>query len=210
MHASRAPLGRLISSELTRSCTVRHVAPRRVPQSLRHARPTKRGASPRPPPPHHGLTSFLAQLIRSKIRLFSQSHVVHPGLAFFAQHPPGTKIDPSLVPGLKESGWTPEMDQLCVRLRMRSPSLFCGELIELLGEYRTRRPKRGPQFAVMKKLLTLMIDHPSSWAFANPVNAEEVRRVACKGGERPLTLERAGHGLLQRDQGADGSVPSPS
>ncbi|BGP32977.1 histone acetyltransferase [Rhodotorula toruloides] len=99
------------------------------------------------------VSAMLAQqkeLIRSKIRLFSQSHVVHPGLAFFAQHPPGTKIDPSLVPGLKESGWTPEMDQL------------------------TRRPKRGPQFAVMKKLLTLMIDHPSSWAFANPVNAEEV------------------------------------
>lgn len=39
----------------------------------------------------------------------------------------------------------------------------------------TRRPKRGPQFAVMKKLLTLLIDHPSSWAFANPVNAQEVR-----------------------------------
>ncbi|BGP25463.1 histone acetyltransferase [Rhodotorula toruloides] len=99
------------------------------------------------------VSAMLAQqkeLIRAKIRLFSQSHIVHPGLAFFAQHPPGTKIDPSLVPGLKESGWTPEMDQL------------------------TRRPKRGPQFAVMKKLLTLMIDHPSSWAFANPVNAEEV------------------------------------
>lgn len=26
----------------------------------------------------------------------------------------------------------------------------------------------------MKKLLTLLVDHPSSWAFANPVNAAEV------------------------------------
>jgi hypothetical protein len=26
----------------------------------------------------------------------------------------------------------------------------------------------------MKRLLTLLVDHPSSWAFANPVNAAEV------------------------------------
>ncbi|GAA5821343.1 hypothetical protein JCM3770_006256 [Rhodotorula araucariae] len=90
------------------------------------------------------------EVILAKIRLLSQSHIVHPGLAFFATHPAGSKIDPSRVPGLRESGWTPELDEL------------------------TRRPKRGPQFAVMKKLLTLLIDHPSSWAFANPVNAQEV------------------------------------
>ncbi|GAA5917130.1 hypothetical protein JCM8208_005474 [Rhodotorula glutinis] len=90
------------------------------------------------------------EVILAKIRLLSQSHVVHPGLNFFASRAPGTKIDPAKVPGLRESGWTPEMDEL------------------------TRRPKRGPQFAVMKKLLTLLIDHPSSWAFANPVNAQEV------------------------------------
>ncbi|GAA6019847.1 hypothetical protein JCM10207_003720 [Rhodosporidiobolus poonsookiae] len=91
------------------------------------------------------------EVILAKIRQLSQSHVVHPGLPFFAKHGgTGAKIDPAKVPGLKESGWTPEMDEL------------------------TRRPKRGPQFAVMKKLLTLLVDHPSSWAFANPVNAEEV------------------------------------
>ncbi|GAA6040622.1 hypothetical protein JCM8097_008073 [Rhodosporidiobolus ruineniae] len=90
------------------------------------------------------------EVILAKIRQLSQSHVVHSGLQFFAQRPAGTKIDPSKVPGLKESGWTPEMDEL------------------------TRRPKRGPQFAIMKKLLTLLVDHPSSWAFANPVNKEEV------------------------------------
>ncbi|GAA5960113.1 hypothetical protein JCM3765_002475 [Sporobolomyces pararoseus] len=90
------------------------------------------------------------EVILAKIRQLSQSHVVHPGLTFFATAPPGSKIDHTQVPGLKESGWTPEMDEL------------------------TRRPKRGPQFAVMKKLLTLLVDHPSSWAFANPVNAQEV------------------------------------
>lgn len=54
-----------------------------------------------------------AQVILAKIRLLSQSHVVHPGLTFFASRP-GTKIDPAKVPGLRESGWTPEMDELCV------------------------------------------------------------------------------------------------
>lgn len=55
-----------------------------------------------------------SQVILAKIRLLSQSHVVHPGLKFFANNPPGTKIDPADVPGLKESGWTPELDALCV------------------------------------------------------------------------------------------------
>ncbi|ORY89713.1 hypothetical protein BCR35DRAFT_275496 [Leucosporidium creatinivorum] len=90
------------------------------------------------------------EVILSKIRVLSQSHIVHPGLEFFRTAPPGSAIDPSQVPGLKESGWTPEMDEL------------------------TRRPKRPPHFAIMKRLLTLLVDHPSAWAFANPVNAAEV------------------------------------
>jgi len=52
------------------------------------------------------------QVILAKIRLLSQSHVIHPGLDFFANAPPGSKIDHTRVPGLKESGWTPEMDEL--------------------------------------------------------------------------------------------------
>ncbi|KAK4054154.1 histone acetyltransferase [Microbotryomycetes sp. JL201] len=90
------------------------------------------------------------EVILSKIRALSTSHVVHQGLDAFKKLEPGQSLDPSMVPGLKESGWTPEMDEL------------------------TRRPKRPPHFAVMKKLLTLLVDHPSSWAFANPVNAAEV------------------------------------
>ncbi|KAM0789563.1 histone acetyltransferase [Microbotryomycetes sp. NB124-2] len=90
------------------------------------------------------------EIILTKIRALSTSHVVHQGLDAFKNLQPGQSLDPSMVPGLKESGWTPEMDEL------------------------TRRPKRPPHFAVMKKLLTLLVDHPSSWAFANPVNAAEV------------------------------------
>lgn len=44
----------------------------------------------------------------------------------------------------------------------------------LLTNGSTRRPKRPPHFAIMKRLLTLLIDHPSAWAFASPVNAAEV------------------------------------
>lgn len=74
-----------------------------------------------------------AQVIVAKIKSLSQSHVVHPGLDLFRQphfapdQTSGTgdaeedarraaarKLDPSLVPGLKESGWTPEMDELYV------------------------------------------------------------------------------------------------
>lgn len=58
------------------------------------------------------LTSRHLQVILSKIRVLSQSHIVHPGLDFFRTAPAGSTIDPSLVPGLKESGWTPEMDEL--------------------------------------------------------------------------------------------------
>lgn len=91
-----------------------------------------------------------AQVVLREIQQRSRSHIVHPGLDLFLHKAKEESLDPSLIPGLKESGWTPEMDRL------------------------TRRPKRHPQFAIMQKLHTLLNDHPSSWAFANPVNAEEV------------------------------------
>ncbi|ODQ66453.1 hypothetical protein NADFUDRAFT_82268 [Nadsonia fulvescens var. elongata DSM 6958] len=59
-------------------------------------------------------------------------------------------IDPMDIPGLKEAGWTPEMDELA------------------------RRPKRGPHFAIMQHILSEMQNHPSAWPFAQPVNKDEV------------------------------------
>lgn len=38
----------------------------------------------------------------------------------------------------------------------------------------TRRPERGPSHAIMRRLLTDIQNHPASWAFARPVNGEEV------------------------------------
>lgn len=126
------------------------------------------------------------EMILAKIRTISRSHVVHPGLTIMRErdrlikekglikNPDGTVavpssnntkreaadenhdpmatflVDPSDVPGLKESGWTPEMDEL------------------------SRRPKRGPHFAVMRHILVELNGHGSAWPFVNPVNGDEV------------------------------------
>ncbi|KAK9492927.1 hypothetical protein V1508DRAFT_439432 [Lipomyces doorenjongii] len=86
--------------------------------------------------------------IMSKIKQISKSHVIRPGIEEF--HLEGTQFDPLMIPGLQEAGWTPEMDELA------------------------RRPKRGPHFAVMQHLLNEMMNHPSAWPFAQPVNKDEV------------------------------------
>lgn len=86
--------------------------------------------------------------IMKKIREISKSHIVHPGIKAFKEG--ADAIDPMSIPGLKEAGWTPEMDELA------------------------RRPKRGPHFAVMTHLLSEMQNHPSAWPFAQPVNRDEV------------------------------------
>ncbi|KAJ8099356.1 hypothetical protein POJ06DRAFT_133679 [Lipomyces tetrasporus] len=86
--------------------------------------------------------------IMSKIKQISKSHVIRPGIELF--HVEGTVFDPLTIPGLKDAGWTPEMDELA------------------------RRPKRGPHFAVMQHLLNEMMNHPSAWPFAQPVNKDEV------------------------------------
>lgn len=89
------------------------------------------------------------EAIMAKIRQFSRSHVVHRGRDIF---PPGVmSVDPRDVPGLRDLGWTPQMDEL------------------------TRRPTRGPQFSIMQRLLTDMQNQPAAWAFSRPVNKDEVR-----------------------------------
>ncbi|KAK9313768.1 hypothetical protein V1522DRAFT_284366 [Lipomyces starkeyi] len=86
--------------------------------------------------------------IMSKIKQISKSHVIRTGIEEFKLE--GTQFDPLMIPGLQDAGWTPEMDELA------------------------RRPKRGPHFAVMQHLLNEMMNHPSAWPFAQPVNKDEV------------------------------------
>ncbi|CAE6446458.1 unnamed protein product [Rhizoctonia solani] len=53
------------------------------------------------------------QAIIDKIKAKSKAHVIHAGLTQF-KNGTATSVDYREVPGLKESGWTPEMDEMCV------------------------------------------------------------------------------------------------
>lgn len=110
------------------------------------------------------------QAVLAKIRSISKSHIVHPGLSVFLNPPlndltkkeqvdengnntdpsANFKIHPHQVPGLKESGWTVEMDEL------------------------SRRPKRGPHHTLMRHILVELSNHQAAWPFTNPVNAQDV------------------------------------
>ncbi|PWN46396.1 Bromodomain-domain-containing protein [Ceraceosorus guamensis] len=59
-------------------------------------------------------------------------------------------VDPAEVPGLKESAWTPEMDEI------------------------SRRPKRGPHHALMRHVLVELNNHHAAWPFTAPVDAASV------------------------------------
>ena len=88
--------------------------------------------------------------LRRKIRTISKSHIVRPGLTQFEDLDNIKPIDPMTIPGLKEAGWTPEMDKLA------------------------QRPKRGPHYAVMQNIMTELQNHAAAWPFLQPVNREEV------------------------------------
>ena len=88
--------------------------------------------------------------IQRKIREISKSHVIRPGIKQFRDLKNIKPVDPMEIPGLKEAGWTPEMDELA------------------------QRPRRSPHHAYMQHLLTEMVNNPASWPFAQPVSREEV------------------------------------
>lgn len=95
-------------------------------------------------------------LVRYKMTQFSRSHIVHAGLALFSQPDDGVRLEggmrvrPEDVPGLREAGWTPAMDELA------------------------RRPKRGPHHSAMRQILSELGNHASAWPFQNPVSADDV------------------------------------
>ncbi|KAK6539308.1 histone acetyltransferase [Orbilia ellipsospora] len=88
------------------------------------------------------------ECVHAKIRAISRSHIVHL--------PPKqwkngvTKIDPLSIPAIKESGWSPEMDEMA------------------------RQPKHAPHFAQLQHILNEMQNHPSAWPFQRPVSREDV------------------------------------
>ncbi|CCH60454.1 hypothetical protein TBLA_0C06610 [Henningerozyma blattae CBS 6284] len=80
----------------------------------------------------------------------SKSHLVRKGLEQFKDLNNINPMDPMDIPGLKEAGWTPEMDKLA------------------------QQPKRGPHYAAIQNILTEIQNHASAWPFLQPVNKEEV------------------------------------
>lgn len=88
------------------------------------------------------------EAVMAKIRAISRSHVVHPPPAAWKNGI--VEIDPMTIPAIKESGWSPSMDEL------------------------SRQPRHGPNYNQLLHLLNDMQNHTSAWPFAQPVNREEV------------------------------------
>ena len=89
------------------------------------------------------------EVVQAKIRAVSKSHIIHD--------PPKewkmgvNKIDPMSIPAIKESGWSPDMDELA------------------------RAPKHGPNYNALLHLLNDMQNHTNAWPFQQPVNKDEVQ-----------------------------------
>jgi histone acetyltransferase len=94
------------------------------------------------------------ETVQAKIRAISRSHIVHQPPKVWrtaaAAGQPLPKIDPTSIPALKESGWSPAMDELA------------------------RQPRHGPNYTQLLQLLNEMQNHPSAWPFLQPVNRDEV------------------------------------
>lgn len=87
--------------------------------------------------------------ILRKVRSIGKSHIIHKGLEHFKKEN-FEPLNPFDIPGIKEAGWTREMDDLA------------------------QKPKRGAHYIAMLTILTEMQNHPSNWPFLNPVNKLEV------------------------------------
>ncbi|PPQ89713.1 hypothetical protein CVT25_014114 [Psilocybe cyanescens] len=92
------------------------------------------------------------EAILTKIRQKSTSHIVYPGLPQFQPGAsPGIIVDPKSVPGLRETGWTPEMAALLARA-----------------------PVKPSTRTTMEKIMSEMIEEPRGWAFRKPVDTTDV------------------------------------
>lgn len=90
--------------------------------------------------------------IRQKISEISQTNVVRKGLEQFKDLNNIKPLNPlEDIPGLKEAGWSEEMDLLA------------------------QRPKRSPHFAPMQSILIELQNNNSAWPFLQPVNRDEVQ-----------------------------------
>lgn len=88
------------------------------------------------------------ECVHAKIRAVSRSYNLHPPPP---QWKDGVKkIDPLSIPAIKESGWSPDMDELA------------------------RAPRHGPNYNQLLHLLNDMQNNSNAWPFQQPVNKDEV------------------------------------
>jgi histone acetyltransferase len=95
------------------------------------------------------ILSIQKAAILRKVRSIGQSHIIRKGLDHFKKKN-FAPLNPFDIPGIKEAGWTREMDDLA------------------------QKPKRGAHYIAMLTILTEMQNHPSNWPFVQPVNKVEV------------------------------------
>ncbi|KAJ3366997.1 histone acetyltransferase [Allomyces javanicus] len=90
------------------------------------------------------------EVLYRRIFEVSRSNLVYPGLKVFKEK--GVKeIDPMTIPGMPESGWTPE-----------------------LSRERSKKAK-SPLYVLFMQLLDDMRSHPNAWPFLEPVDGNQVK-----------------------------------
>ena len=91
------------------------------------------------------------EAVQAKIRAVTRSFNVHPPPAQWADIKKIEPLDPTLIPAIKETGWSPDMDELA------------------------RQPRHGPNYNALLHLLNDMQNHQHAWPFLQPVNKDEVQ-----------------------------------
>ncbi|KAG9002515.1 histone acetyltransferase [Tulasnella sp. 427] len=95
------------------------------------------------------LLNIQREAILTKIRQLSKSGVVYDGIEAFRNAPEGFEMDYRQVPGLKRTGWNPEMDDI-------------------------QKPQKGPHHKAMARLLHDLQNHALAWPFQRPVSEADV------------------------------------
>lgn len=88
--------------------------------------------------------------ILKKIQDKSTEHITFPGLRMPLNKNGKRSIDPLEVPGIADSGWTPEMDIL------------------------SNRPRHSPHYNTMLHIVEEMQNYTHAWPFLEPVSIEDV------------------------------------
>jgi len=88
------------------------------------------------------------ECVLAKIRAVSKSYNVHQPPKEWANGL--CKIDALLIPAIKESGWSPDMDELA------------------------RQPRHGPNYSGLAHLLNDMQNDSNAWPFLVPVSKDDV------------------------------------